>query len=491
MKNEQCNRPVQTRASEEGVMVKISELFHDDWKNFFEASYDGIIIADEMGRIVYMNHAAEILEEVDKEYILGRYASDLLEEGIYETSVTVKVFKSKKKETIMQFKGGRQLVITGVPAFKNGKIKWVYINERDVTELAQIKHDKKVVMKQLEKYKKELEAIKKRNAEDNLLTSSNSKMQENMGLLQRIAPSEVSVLIIGESGVGKDVFANWIHKHSLRKEEPFIKIDCGALSESLLESELFGYEKNSFTGASQKGKVGLAEAADKGTLFLDEIGEMPLNLQTKLLRLVQDSTFLPVGSVEEKKVDIRIIAATNRDLEEMVEKKLFREDLYYRLNVVPVKLPPLRERKEDLFDFIDLFLKRYNEKHGYRKTISQEAVNGLYSYSWPGNVRELANIIERLVIVTPKAEIGIEDVMRAMPNFTDAGINTIFEINGRYIDAMDAFEGEYLKKIMGKYTTIKEMAEQIGISESTLKRRLRKHRLHFTAKINHDLGGQD
>lgn len=346
-------------------------------------------------------------------------------------------------------------------------------------------------MKQLEKYKKELEAIKKRNAEDNLLTSSNSKMQENMNLLQRIAPSEVSVLIIGESGVGKDVFANWIHKHSLRKEEPFIKIDCGALSESLLESELFGYEKNSFTGASQKGKVGLAEAADKGTLFLDEIGEMPLNLQTKLLRLVQDSTFLPVGSVEEKKVDIRIIAATNRDLEEMVEKKLFREDLYYRLNVVPVKLPPLRERKEDLFDFIDLFLKRYNEKHGYRKTISQEAVNGLYSYSWPGNVRELANIMERLVVVTPKAEIGIEDVMRAMPNFTDAGINPIFEINGSYIDAMDAFEGEYLKKIIGKYTTIKEMAEKIGISESTLKRRLRKHGLHFTAKINHDLEGQN
>ena len=175
----------------------------------------------------------------------------------------------------------------------------------------------------------------------------------------------------------------------------------------------------------------------------------------------------------------------------MVEKKLFREDLYYRLNVVPVKLPPLRERKEDLFDFIDLFLKRYNEKHGYRKTISQEAVNGLYSYSWPGNVRELANIMERLVVVTPKAEIGIEDVMRAMPNFTDAGINPIFEINGSYIDAMDAFEGEYLKKIIGKYTTIKEMAEKIGISESTLKRRLRKHGLHFTAKINHDLEGQN
>lgn len=288
------------------------------------------------------------------------------------------------------------------------------------------------------------------------------------------------------TGIGKDVFANWIHRHSLRKDKPFIKIDCGALSESLLESELFGYEKGAFTGASQNGKIGLAEAADRGTLFLDEIGELPLNLQTKLLRLVQDSTFLPVGGVKEKKVNIRIIAATNRDLEEMVEKKLFREDLYYRLNVVPVKLPPLRERKEDIFDFIQLFLKRYNEKHGYRKTISQKAMNGLYHYSWPGNVRELSNIVERLVVVTPKAEIDIADVMQAMPNYADTSIETLFEKNNNYSCAMDAFECEYLKRIMVGYKTIKEMAESIGISESTLKRRLRKHEIHFITGIKND-----
>lgn len=472
-------------------MTGFPQLLHDDWRDFFEESYDGIIIADELGRIVYMNHAAETLEEVNKEYILGRTASELLEQGIYETSVTVKVFKSRHKETIMQFKGGRQLVITGVPVFKNNKIKWVYINERDATELAQVKRDKKAVMKQLEEYKKELELIKRKTEEENVLISNNHKMQENITLLQRLAPSEVSVLINGESGVGKDVFANWIHEHSQRKDKPFIKIDCGALSEPLLESELFGYEKGAFTGANQKGKVGLAQAADNGTLFLDEIGEMPLNLQTKLLRLVQDNTFLPVGGVHEKKVDIRIIAATNKDLEDMVQKSQFREDLYYRLNVVPVKLPPLRERKEDIFDFIQLFLKRYNEKHGYRKSISQEAVNGLYSYSWPGNVRELSNIMERLVVVTPKPEIDITDVMRAMPNYANPEIDTILEISHSYNGAMDAFEAEYLKKIIRRYNTIKEMAQSIGISESTLKRKLRKHKMHFTSGFKNDIQGQN
>lgn len=468
-------------------MTGIFEIFHDDWKDFFEASYDGIIIADEAGRIVYMNHAAELLEEVDKGQILGRKASELLEEGIYETSVTVKVFKSNQKETIMQFKGGRQLVITGVPVFKNNKIKWVYINERDVTELVQVKHDKRVAMKQLEKYKKELEMIKKRRENDSILISSNPRMQENINLLQRLAPSEVSVLIIGESGVGKDVYANWIHDHSQRKGKPFVKIDCGALSESLLESELFGYEKGAFTGAAQSGKQGLAEAADEGTLFLDEIGELPLNLQTKLLRLVQEQTFLPVGGVNEKKVDLRIIAATNKDLEEMVETKQFREDLYYRLNVVPVKIPPLRERKEDLFDFIQLFLKRYNEKHGYRKNISQEAMKGLYSYSWPGNVRELANIIERLVVVTPKSQIEISDVRQAMPNAAQTSIEAIFETSDSYTSAMNTFEEQYLRKLMPEYRTILEMAGGIGVSESTLKRKLRKYKLSFAQKQ----GGSD
>ena len=273
----------------------------------------------------------------------------------------------------------------------------------------------------------------------------------------------------------------------MRASKPYVKIDCGALSESLLESELFGYEEGAFTGARRHGKKGLVEEADGGTLFLDEIGELPLNLQTKLLRLVQEKTFLPVGGTEEKKVDIRIIAATNKDLKEMVTEKQFRQDLYYRLNVIPLKLPPLRERKEDLFNFIQYFLKKYNEKHGYRKRISTTALNALCSYSWPGNVRELSNIMERLVVVTPKALIESNDVLQAIPDYDGFTLKNLLAANRSYEDAVAYFEKEYFQHIMKESGTLKETADSIGISESTLKRKLKKYGLRPRDNVKNDL----
>ncbi|MEE0181608.1 MAG: sigma 54-interacting transcriptional regulator [Anaerovoracaceae bacterium] len=314
-------------------MINLLNKFNEDWINFFEVSYDGIIVADKNGRIVYMNPAAEKLEEVNKSQIIGKLASDLEKEGIYEKSVTVMVLKEKRAVSVKQCKGDKQLIITGVPLFEDNAIKWIYINERDATELNKIKQE-------IERYKKQLNVLK---ANSNEYISESPIMKKTLSLLERIAPTDISVLISGESGVGKDVCAKWIHNHSMRKGKPFMKIDCGALSETLLESELFGYEGGAFTGASNKGKKGLAEVADGGTLFLDEIGELPISLQTKLLRLVQENVFLPVGGIKEKHVDIRIIAATNKNLEDMIENSTFRQDLYYRLSVFPIKIPPLRE----------------------------------------------------------------------------------------------------------------------------------------------------
>lgn len=202
-----------------------------------------------------------------------------------------------------------------------------------------------------------------------------------------------------------------------------------------------------------------------------------MNLQTKLLRLVQDRTFIAVGGTEEKRVNIRIISATNRDLKQMVEEKLFRQDLYYRLNVIPLKLPPLRERKEDIFGFIQLFLKQYNEKHGYKKSVSSGAVNVLSSYSWPGNVRELSNIMERLVVLTPKAVIESEDVYQAIPEYIGGGLNEIMEEGKSYNSVMACFEKDYFHHIMKSGKTLKEVAGDINISESTLKRKLKKYGL--------------
>lgn len=471
-------------------MISLPKIFNEDWQNFFEVSHDGIIIADNEGRIVYMNPAAERMEEVEKESILGRYAQELLEEGIYQISVTVEVFQTKQKETVMQYKGGRQLVITGVPIFDGNSIKWVYINERDVTELNQIRQKEKNARIQLAQYKAQLQRIQSGAEDEAIIITNSPKMKQSMELLKRLAPTETSILIEGESGVGKDVHARWIHNNSMRASNPYIKIDCGALSENLLESELFGYEEGAFTGARSRGKKGLVEEADRGTLFLDEIGELPLNLQTKLLRLVQEKTFIPVGGTETKHVDIRIIAATNKNLKEMVTEKLFRQDLYYRLNVIPLELPPLRERKEDLFNFIQYFLKKYNEKHGYRKKVSTAAVNALCNYSWPGNVRELSNIMERLVVVTPKALIESEDVIQAIPDYDGFNLKEILAANYSYEDAIARFEKEYFQHIMRGSNTLKDTAQMIGISESTLKRKLKKYCLRPRDNVKNDLQSQ-
>lgn len=238
------------------ITMNLPKIFNEDWAQFFDVSHDGIIIADSEGRIVYMNPAAERLEEVEKECILGKHANELLEEGVYKISVTVKVFKSRKTETVVQFKGSRQLVITGVPIFHENKIKWVYINERDVTELNKIKQESEIAQIQIEQYKAELNRIKEELNKQGMMVTNSPKMKQNMELLRRLAPTETSILIEGESGVGKDVHAKWIHKNSLRAAKPYVKVDCGALSGNLLESELFGYVEGAFTGARRKGKKG-------------------------------------------------------------------------------------------------------------------------------------------------------------------------------------------------------------------------------------------
>ena len=230
-----------------------------------------------------------------------------------------------------------------------------------------------------------------------------------VALIKKVAPTDITVLITGESGTGKSLIAKAIHFLSPRKEKAFITINCSAIPETLLEAELFGYEKGAFSGAytSKKGKF---ELSNGGTLFLDEIGDMPLSLQAKLLRVIQEQSFERLGGTETVKVDVRIIAATHRDLEEMIREGLFREDLYYRLNVVPIFLPPLRERPEDIPVLIDYFLEKFNKEYGKAIKFSSGAVKMLLNHDWPGNVRELENLIERIVLLSDKDEVSEEEV---------------------------------------------------------------------------------
>jgi len=273
------------------------------------------------------------------------------------------------------------------------------------------------------------------------LVYSSPVMAEKVDLIDRIAPSDASVLILGESGVGKELFAERLHKKSRRAEKPFVRVNCAALPEALLESELFGHVKGAFTDAYQDRK-GRFELADQGTIFLDEIAELPLRLQAKLLRVLQQKTFEKVGSSDTKTVDVRIVAATNRDLEAMVSRQEFRPDLYYRLNVLPLYVPPLRERKEDIAELATHFLKRYaRETNKQINGFSDSAMEGMLTYAWPGNVRELENAIERAAVMTRQHTISASDLMLG------GKTEDVDEVRGRSLkDAVNVFKAHFIRK---------------------------------------------
>ncbi len=289
----------------------------------------------------------------------------------------------------------------------------------------------------------------------------------------RAAEFDSTILITGESGSGKELFARAIHNASKRAEQPFVAINCSAIPETLLESELFGYEPGAFTGASKSGKPGRIELADRGTLFLDEIGDMPLFLQAKLLRTLQERSILKIGGLNPIPVDVRILAATNKNIEEFIAKKLFREDLYYRINVVPLELPPLRERKEDIPVFIDHFLAIYNSRFNKQVAgVSPEVLELLQGYSWPGNVRELENIIEYGINITENSVISIEDI-RDRFNLSDYPDNSM-SLKEKVREYEEKVLNEYLDRFGWDESGKDKAARKLGLSRATLYRKLKR-----------------
>ncbi|NPA48584.1 MAG: sigma-54-dependent Fis family transcriptional regulator [Thermodesulfobacteria bacterium] len=308
------------------------------------------------------------------------------------------------------------------------------------------------------------------------IIAQSSYMKEILHLAAKVAKTDATVLILGESGTGKEILANLIYQLSPRKDKPFLKVNCAAIPEGLLESELFGYEKGAFTGAD-KAKPGLFELAHQGTLFLDEIGDLPLPLQAKLLRVLQDGTIRRVGGLKEMQIDVRIIAATNKDLEEMVKEGSFREDLFWRLNVFTLRIPPLRERKEDILPLAEAFLKKFAQKHGKEiRGFSREALEALFSYHFPGNVRELENIIERAVILAENEIITKEDLPPLLKGKTEIIPELLKSLP--LPEAIALLEKERIKEAMASAQGIKtQAAELLGISERVLRYKLAKYGL--------------
>jgi Transcriptional regulator containing PAS, AAA-type ATPase, and DNA-binding domains len=364
---------------------------------------------------------------------------------------------------------------TGNPVFdKNGKLFRVVSNVRDITELDNLKHKLEQMQTLSQHYQNQLRSLRLQYANTEVVVNAPC-MKELLDTAFRMAQVDSTILIAGESGTGKELIAELIHNNSPRNSEAFIKVNCGAIPDNLLESELFGYEGGAFTGARKEGRHGYLEMANKGTIFLDEIGDLPYNVQVKLLRFLQNKEITRIGGSGPFKVDVRVVAATNRDLLEMVKQKLFREDLYYRLNVVPLNVPPLRDRKEDIPSLVSYFLQRFNRKYHMTKRISPDVVATFIHYDWPGNVRELENLIERLLVVTSGDLISLQALPDHLIPHEDSLPKVVVTGILPYKEAVESLEKQLIEQAYGQFRTTRQMAAQLGVNASTIVRKAAKY----------------
>ena len=432
---------------------------------------DGVFIDDEYGYNLWINKACEDLYRISKEDIIGKHCTYLEQIGIFSPSVTKQVIEKKTEISILhQNRDGKQLLTTGTPIFdSDGKLSKIITTSHDITELVDLQNK----LENMQTVINDLKVNDKYKYKD--IIANSPAMYNVIQMAERLALVDTTILITGESGAGKGVIAKFLHQNGNRRDFPFVRINCGAIPDNLLESELFGYESGAFTGSRREGKKGLFEAAHKGTVFLDEISELPLNLQVKILQVIQEKEIQRVGGLTGIPVDVRIISATNKDLESMVRQGRFREDLYYRLNVVPIAIPPLRDRPEDIIPMIRSFLQKNNHKFKESKTMDAGAMSVLLKYSWPGNVRELENIIERLVITTRDDVIHPENLPGYIYESTREPGEINITQNTSLKDALDEAEKQILSAALAKHRTTREMAKVLGISQPTVVRKLSKH----------------
>ena len=443
------------------------------FQTVFQASNDGIWVCDGQGSIMSINRASERLNGISARDFIGKNMAEVVQEGFVDQSVTLMVLKSKTPASIVQCvkSTGRQLLVTGTPAFdEKGNVALVVVNERDTTELNLLRQDLDQVQRERAKVKDELAGVTMLELNSQGLAMESPCMRRVVSKAMKLAHFNASkILILGESGTGKSMMAKFIHQNSERRDRPFISVNCAALPESLFEAELFGYERGAFTGALKEGKAGLLEVSAEGTFFLDEIGETPLHLQAKLLKCLDENEFIPVGGSKPRKIRCAIIAATNRNLEEQVRAKLFREDLFYRLNALALEIPPLRSRPEDILELTEKFLNIYNAQYQTDKRISPRGMELLLGHSYPGNARELRNIIKQAVVMS---DDGIIDSALAVAM---CGETRNGDLN--LTAAVDKVERDLLVRARKIFGTTREIARHLGISQPSVVRKLAKHNI--------------
>ena len=465
------------------ISIKEKYEFYED---VFDNMPDALYVLDDKGNMIYVNYAMIKKFDIPRDELLRYNVFDMYDDGLIDYVISKNVYEQKKEVVMCQkiFNShGKELMqmVSQMPILNDkGDIQYIIGVMRDMEELIGYYYDA------LNKYQTVKDIGSKRSDDNKLLVYNSPQMSDLIRILNNVAPTDANILVQGESGTGKEVLAEYIHQMSERRDKEMVRINCAAFPETLLESELFGYEKGSFTGALGSGKKGLIETADGSTLFLDEINSLPLALQGKILRTIETKMVQRIGSDRPKKIDFRLIAATNEDLSECIKKKTFRADLYYRMNVIPAIIPPLRDRPSDIEPLIEYFLNKYCKKYGKEKTFGPEAMNVLKNYSWPGNVRELKNFVERIVLISASSVYCIKSIPPQMlngqllsPSSSGNGGNSgcQFDIRMSLEENLNAFEKQIIESVVQQYGSGKSAAEVLRVNQSTISRKMAKYNI--------------
>ncbi|MFZ4855206.1 MAG: sigma 54-interacting transcriptional regulator [Desulfuromonadaceae bacterium] len=469
-----------TELEDIAMQMRFFQELTSELDTIIDSSSDGLWICDAEANVLRINPASERVNKIQAREVVGRNMRELVQEGFVDRSVTLEVIKTGTVFNMLQQREGSKLILTGNPVFNtDGDLIRVVVSERDVTEIDTLQRELEeqgAIKDQMLHHMLEMQQLE---LESRRVIAKSPCMLKALRQALKVSVVDSSVLILGESGVGKGLFADLIHKNSRRADKPLIKINCGAIPESLIESELFGYEKGAFTGAQTSGKPGYLELADGGTLFLDEIAELPTASQVKLLRFLEDGRVTRLGGTKSRTVNVRILAATNRNLEEMVKQERFRLDLYYRLKVIPIHVPSVRERKECVLPMVHHYIDIYGEKNGIKKRLSGAVSDALSTYHYPGNVRELINICERLVVMSETEVIDLQDLPGEIIGHAKEVSTSLasWPETMTLQQAIESVERSILAQALERYANQSQVADVLGVNQSTISKKLKRYGL--------------
>ncbi|MGW6383537.1 sigma-54 interaction domain-containing protein [Peribacillus butanolivorans] len=463
-------------------------MLEQELKKIIETSNNNITITDEKGIILYSNPKLWEIYGMEPASYIGTSVYQLEKEGLLTPSINALVLKEKKAMRIMQHtQTGHVVMSTGYPIFnKEGLLVRVISYGQDQTEILQLQEQYEQLQRIVKGYQTEVEDLREKELDYHDMIARSNATKQILKTIHNVAKTDATILLLGPSGVGKSTFARSVHNQSNRRKEPFIEVNCSTIPESLFESEIFGYEPGSFTGANKQGMQGLIEQADSGTLFLDEIGELPLAMQAKLLKVLQEKKIKRIGGKKESLINFRLIAATNQDLKGMVSEGKFRLDLFYRLNVIPIQIPALHERKEDIPLLIQHYLQKTNDKYQKLKKFHPTTYEVLTHYQWPGNIRELENLIEQLILIIEEPIIfpkhlpqTITGQIEQTENSSSQTIEQESDENHDLKKTLEKVELQLITKAYKQCKTTYEMAEYLGVSQPTVIYKLKKYKKYF------------